>query len=61
MIYKTLQKLKIGNTNPTKDRGMNSGAPEELVIPALLVAPAVLYLNDTNIIWYGNRVGCQNT
>jgi hypothetical protein len=42
----------------TKDRGtrtplkpaVNSGAPEGLAIPAPLVTPVVLLLNDTNII-----------
>ena len=30
---------------------MNSGAPEELAVPAPLVTPVVLLLNDTKIIW----------
>jgi len=38
---------------------MNSGAVEELAVPALLVTPAVLLLNKTNILLYGNRVGHQ--
>ena len=41
--------------------GMNSGAPEGLAVPVPEVTPVVLLLNDTNIIWYGNRVGHQYT
>ena len=42
-------KIRLSNTNPTKT-GMNSCAPERLVILALQVAPIVLLLNDKNII-----------
>ena len=35
---------------------MNSCVPEEITIPVPLAAPVVLLLNDTDIIWYGNRV-----
>jgi len=39
---------------------MNSGAPEGLAVPAPHVTPAVLLLNCTYIIWYGNRVRSSN-
>ena len=56
MIYKTLhRKLKIKQHTPHK-HWMNSCVPEEITIPVPLVAPVVLLLNDTDIIWYGNRV-----
>jgi len=36
---------------------MNSGAPEVLPVPALLVTPVVLLLHDKKIIWHKNTVG----
>ena len=42
-------KIRLSNTNPTKT-GVNSCAPEGIVILALQVAPIVLLLNDKNII-----------
>ena len=38
---------RFSNKNLTKNRG--------LAVPTPLVSPVVLLLNDTNIIWYGNR------
>ena len=42
-------KIRLSNTNPTEN-GVNSCAPEGIVILALQVAPIVLLLNDKNII-----------
>jgi len=33
---------------------------EELAVPAPLMTPTVLLLNDTSTIWYGNSVGRKN-
>jgi hypothetical protein len=49
-------------TQKTKDRATRSpiktgGAPKGLAVPAPLVTPVVLLLNNTNIVWYGNWVG----
>ena len=38
---------RFSNKNLTKNRG--------LAVPAPLVSPVMLLLNDTNTIWYGNR------
>jgi hypothetical protein len=44
IIYKTLHRKQIlSNTNPTKNRGMNLGALEELAVPAPLVTPVMLF------------------
>jgi len=59
-MYKCLhRKLKIEQHEPHKKPGVNPGTPEGLTIPAPHVTSVVLLLNDTNIIWYGNRVGHQ--
>jgi hypothetical protein len=43
MIYKILhRKLKTEQHEPTKNRGMNSGAPEGVAVPVPVVAPVVL-------------------
>jgi len=48
MIYKALHRnYRLSNTNPTKT-GMTPGALEGYTVPALLVAPVVLLLNDTS-------------
>ena len=39
--------------------GENSGAPEKLAVHVPPVTP--IMLNDKNIVWYGNRIGCQDT
>jgi hypothetical protein len=41
--------------------GENSGAPEMFAVPVPPVTPIMLLLNDKNIVWYGNRIGCQDT
>jgi len=40
---------------------VDSGAPEGLAVPTTLVIPVVFLLNDTDIIWYGNRVAYKYT
>ena len=46
MIYKRLhRKIKIDHHEP----GVNSGAPEELAVPVLLMTPDVLLFHDTNL------------
>ena len=40
------------NKNPTKNRGWTHVA-EALTVSAPLVAPIVLLINDSNIMWYG--------
>ena len=60
MIYNILhRKLKIKQYKPDYKPGLNSGAPERLAVPAPLVTPVMLLLNDMNIIWYGNSVEHQ--
>ena len=55
---KTLhRRQKLSKTNSTK----NWDAPEGFAVPAPLVTPVVLLFNDTNTIWYGNRVRHQYT
>jgi len=50
-IYETLHiKLKIEKYKPHLKLGVKSGAPEGLVVPASLVTPVVLLINNTNII-----------
>jgi len=49
-------KMVIGTRTYSKP-----SAPEELTVPASLVTPVVLLLNDTNIIWYRNRFGHKYT
>jgi hypothetical protein len=49
-IYKALhRKLKIEQHKPHQK-------PEGLAVPAPDLAPVVWLLNDTDIIWYGNRL-----
>jgi hypothetical protein len=43
-MYKTIYRKTISNTNPTKQPGMNSGAPEGYEVPAPHVLPLVLLL-----------------
>ena len=43
---------------PTKS-GVNPGAPEVKAVPAPLVAPFVLLLTHTNIMWYDNHAEHQ--
>ena len=45
----TTQKTRTSNLNPIKNR-VNSGVSEGLAVPAPLVTPVVLPLNDRNII-----------
>jgi len=54
-----IQKTKDRATSTPLKQGLNSGALEGLSVPAPHVTPVLLLLNDTNIIWYGNHVGCQ--
>jgi hypothetical protein len=55
----TTQKIKDWVTRTPLKTGVNSYAWEGQTVPAPLVAPVVSMLNDTNIIWHGNRVGHQ--
>lgn len=59
---KTTNKLQ-NTTQEIKDwalqTGENSGAPEKLAVHVPPVTP--IMLNDKNIVWYGNRIGCQDT
>jgi len=51
VIYKTLHtKLKIQQHEPYLQRGVNSCPPEGLKVPDTQATPAMLLLNDTNII-----------
>ena len=51
MIYITLYRiLKIDQHEPSKNRRLNTGAPEGLAVPAPLVTTVVIMVNDTNII-----------
>jgi hypothetical protein len=61
MIYKTPHNTKDWATRTPQKTEVNSGVPERQPAPVPLVAPVVLMLNDTKIIWYGNRVGHQFT
>jgi hypothetical protein len=54
-LQKLHSKLKIEQHEPHKPE-VNWGSPEELAVPVLLAAPVVFLSNDTNIMWYGNRV-----
>jgi hypothetical protein len=49
------------NRNPNNDREVNSSTLEGWPVPAPLVAPVVLLLNNTNIMWYWNPVEHQFT
>ena len=61
-IYKTLhRKLKIEQQEANWKPRMSSGVPKGLAVPAPYVTPAMLLLNDTNIIWHGNRIRHQYT
>ena len=62
-IYQTLhRKLKIGQDKNLLNLGVNSAEGSEMLAPAApLMTPVVLLLNDTDIIWHGNRVGHQYT
>ena len=57
VIHKTLLRKDWTTHESHKNPGMKWGAREWKTIPAPLVAPVMLLLNDTNIIWYGNHVG----
>ena len=59
-LQNTTQKTK-DQTNPRKNREepMCSGK-EGYTIPAPLVVP-ILLISDTNMMWYGNRIGHQYT
>jgi hypothetical protein len=54
-LQKLHSKLKIEQHEPHKPE-VNWGSPEESAVPVLLAAPVVFLSNDTNIMWYGNRV-----
>ena len=45
-------KLKIVQHERHYKPGVNSNSPEDLAVSAPHMTPAVLLLNDTNIIWY---------
>ena len=53
------QNTKDRATRTLQKSGVNSGTQEGLAVPAPRVTPVVLLLNDTNIIWYRNRIGHQ--
>ena len=53
------RKIKIEQRKTHWKSVVDLVASEGKVVPAPLVVPVVLLLNDTNIIWYGNRVGHQ--
>jgi hypothetical protein len=46
-------KQKIKQHKPTRKQMGNESVPNVLAVPASLV----LMFNNTNIIWYGNRIG----
>ena len=52
MIYKTVHR-KL-NIEPTKYLELNSVTPEGLTVPASLLTPVVVLLNDTNIYIHEN-------
>ena len=55
------QKTRYWATRTSRKALVISGAPEVFAVSAPHVTPVVLLLNDTNIIWYWNRVGHQYT
>jgi hypothetical protein len=65
MIYKTLlRKLEMEQREPHyKPRWIMVQwmSLDGLAVPAALVTPVVSLLNDTYILWYGNRAGHQYT
>ena len=44
------RKLKIDHANSTKKPEVNACVPEGIAVPAPLITPVVLLLNDTSII-----------
>jgi len=59
-IYKTLHRaLLIWATRTQQNTGGELRFSGMMHIPAPLMTSIVLLLNDTNIMWYGNRVGHQ--
>jgi hypothetical protein len=54
-------KLKIEQHEHHLNPVVNAGGLEGLEVPAPHLTPVVLLSYDTNIIWYGNRVGHQYT
>ena len=55
------QKTKDSATRTPQKYGGELRFPERLAVPAPLVTPVVLMLNDTNIICNGNHDGHQYT
>ena len=58
-IYKTqrtTQKTKDWAKQTPLKLWTNSGAPLELAVPAPLITPVVLLLNETNVTWHGIRI-----
>ena len=53
--------MKHWATQTSLKTGMNLCAQEGLSVPDPLVAPVMLLLNETNIVWYGYRVEHQYT
>ena len=62
MIYKTPhRKLNREQHEHHFKPGVNPGATEGKAFPAPLETAVVSLFNDTNIIWYENRVEHQHT
>jgi hypothetical protein len=60
-IYKTLRKLKLSNTNPSKTVGELRCSGEVSSSFSTCDTRRVILLKDSNILWHGNHVGQQYT